>query len=413
MMLLLVGCFGEGKDAVSSGVTDRPDTIVDTDPTTDDTDTSEEDSGATLTDVDALVEALRVDRDGTLLEVSRETGWPAPVDGGWLFVSTLGSAYGLAGDHGGWTPEPMTQEDDFSWLVRPAEPGGGYKYTDGADWTADPWGRAYRYDEFGELSLIPDPTVGHLERQFRVGGQGLDARTLHLWVPGGGHTHTLYMMDGQNLFDPNAFYGGWQVDHVVPAGMLVVGIDNTPARAEEYTHVEDYIYGAWYGGDAATYADYLREDVRPVIAAAYGEEGTVGLLGSSLGGLVSFVIADLQPGEYAFAGSMSGTMGWGSIGANNPTIIEIYADAGHRDTALYLDSGGEGDCFDGDGDGIDDDDPSSGDNYCENLQLRDVLADAGYTFDVDLWHWWEPGAEHNEAAWAARVDRPLGLFAGL
>ena len=411
MMFLLFGCFGPGTDDLA--VSRSPVPTDDTGPIDDSAPADDTAITAAPVDASALLAALRDDRDTTLLDVSRETGWPAPVEGGWLFVCTLGSGYELAGDHGGWVPEGMTQEDGFSWLVRPAEVGGGYKYTDGDDWAADPWARAYRYDEFGELSLLPNPATGHLERQYRVDGQGLEARTLHVWVPAGGHTHTLYMMDGQNLFDPDASYGGWQVDHVVPEGTLVVGIDNVAARAEEYTHVEDFIYGAWYGGDAATYGAYLQEDVRGLITSVYGAEGTVGLLGSSLGGLVSFVIADAYPGEYAFAGSMSGTMGWGSIGADNPTIIEIYAAAGHRDTALYLDSGGGGDCVDADGDGIDDDDPTSSDNYCENLQLRDVLAAGGYTFDVDLWHWWEPGAQHDEAAWAARVDRPLAIFADL
>ena len=88
-------------------------------------------------------------------------------------------------------------------------------------------------------------------------------------------------------------------------------------------------------------------------------------------------------------------------------------ESGHQGVPIYLDSGGDGSCYDGDGDGIEDDDPNASDNYCENLQLRDTLEAAGYTHDVDLWHWWEPGAPHNEAAWAERVWRPLELFAGI
>ena len=34
----------------------------------------------------------------------------------------------------------------------------------------------------------------------------------------------------------------------------------------------------------------------------------------------------------------------------------------------------------------------------------------GYEYDKDLFHWHEPGAHHNEAAWAARVSRPLKIF---
>jgi hypothetical protein len=93
-------------------------------------------------------------------------------------------------------------------------------------------------------------------------------------------------------------------------------------------------------------------------------------------------------------------------------MIERYASAGPQPFVVYLDSGGDGPCADLDDDGIDDDGDGS-DNYCENLQLAGVMDAAGWTFDQDLFHWHEPGAPHNEAAWAARVFRPLDLFAAL
>ena len=43
-------------------------------------------------------------------------------------------------------------------------------------------------------------------------------------------------------------------------------------------------------------------------------------------------------------------------------------------------------------------------------QFADALAGAGYTWDTTLFHWHEPGAPHNEAAWAARVWRPIEQF---
>jgi predicted alpha/beta superfamily hydrolase len=157
--------------------------------------------------------------------------------------------------------------------------------------------------------------------------------------------------------------------------------------------------------------------VRTLIATHYGEPPIIGLLGSSLGGLISFHIAARHPGQYDFAASMSGTMGWGSIGltggAQNETMIERYQALGHGATKLYLDSGGNGTCVDSDNDGIEDDALDGSDNHCENKQLESVLYAAGYVADVDVWHWWEPGAPHNEAAWGARVFRPLQIFAGL
>jgi hypothetical protein len=47
------------------------------------------------------------------------------------------------------------------------------------------------------------------------------------------------------------------------------------------------------------------------------------------------------------------------------------------------------------------------------VQLRDVLESSGYLFDQDLFHWHEPGATHDEAAWAARVFRPVQIFEAL
>jgi predicted alpha/beta superfamily hydrolase len=359
-----------------------------------------------------VLDQLREDVDGTIFEVSRGDGWPVEVDGGLLFVYAEDGDWSLAGDFDGWEGEPMNREDGFSWLV--ADATGGYKFTNGTDWVADPWARRYGYDDFGEMSYATADGA-HLERLFDVEGDGIPARTVRVWVPAGEATHVLYAEDGQNLWDPGAFYGGWQLDASTPDGMMVVGIDNAgDARMDEYTHVEDVIDGTTYGGDGDLYAAYVQDVVRPLVDEVYGEPATVGLMGSSLGGLISFHVADRYPGEYAFAASLSGTMGWGSIGATNETMIERYAAAGHRDTALYLDSGGYGTtCEDSDGDGIDDDDWDSADNYCENAQLRDVLAAEGYTFDVDLWHWHEPDATHDEAAWAARVWRPLEIFAAL
>jgi S-formylglutathione hydrolase FrmB len=139
-------------------------------------------------------------------------------------------------------------------------------------------------------------------------------------------------------------------------------------------------------------------------------------MGSSLGGLISLHIADTYPDRYDFVASLSGTLGWGRFGQENPVMEEIYVAAGHRDFAIYVDSGGDdgGDgCDDADGDGFVEDDPNDGDNYCANRAFADAMAGNGYTWEQDLWHWHDAGAEHNEAAWAGRVDMPLSIFLSL
>jgi predicted alpha/beta superfamily hydrolase len=371
--------------------------------------------GAGSPDLDATLAALRENLDGALLAESITRGWPVHTADGVLFVcADCGDGWRLAGDHDGWTgATALTPDDGFRWALLPDDgPLGAYKFTDGATWAADPWSRIYGEDSYGEMSYAA-LAGARMERHFGVEGGGLAPRMLRIRVPAMTPDRVLYVHDGQNLFLSGGSFGSWRLEESAPDGVLVVGIDNTAVRIDEYTHVVDLIDGDAMGGRAEDYAA-LVDAARARVDAVYGEPGVVGTMGSSLGGLVSFALADLRPGEFDFAASLSGTMGWGSIGTDNPTMIARYAAAGHRDTALYLDSGGGGStCADADADGTNDDDPDASDNYCENLQLRDVLAASGYAFDVDLWHWHAPGASHSEAAWAERVWRPLQIFAGL
>ena len=364
-----------------------------------------------------VLSALRSDRDGTLGDRANKGGWPLETDQGWLFVSTDAQLTQLAGEHGQWTPEPMTPDQGFAWIVEATIPvSDHYKFTDGETYAADRWSRSVDYDQFGEIS-VARAAGKRLDRWFGVGDENLQGRTVRVWIPAEPITHELYVHDGQNLFDPEAIWGGWHLTDSAPPGMMFIGIDNTPARMDEYTHVPDVIQGSsMVGGKGGAYADFLQNTVRPLIQQHYGEPGPVGVMGSSLGGLISFEIAYRYPNDYAFAASLSGTMGWGSIGASihNETMIEKYAAKGHQKPILYLDSGGSGTtCADSDGDGVDDDDAAAEDNYCENKQMDETLVDEGYKHDVDLFYWHEPGAAHNEAEWAARVFRPLAVFQAL
>lgn len=352
-----------------------------------------------------------------LAEIAASGGFPVETPSGFLFVHVDDGKgpYALAGDHNAWQPSAMKGEAGLYWIVAavPSPEGKKYKLEDGQQaLAADPLARRYGYDQYGEYSSVR-VSAAHLERWLGVGGMGLAARELRVRVPAEPATHHLYVHDGQNLFDPNGAFGSWKLDAAAGPATLLVGIDNAgPARMDEYTHVTDSIGGQTTGGKGDAYADFVRDVVRPLIEARYGKPQKVGVMGSSLGGLISFHQALRHPGAWDFAASLSGTFGWGSIGTKNETLIARYQKAGKQGTKLYLDSGGGpgSGCVDSDGDGTDDDTQDAEDNYCETVQLRDVLAGQGYAFDQDLWHWWENGAQHNEAAWAARVFRPLQAF---
>lgn len=408
-LLALVGCSqgspGAGKSATPAAH--------------DSADTGLEDSAeqADLALFDAAL-AGEVPAEEALATIADRSGWPLWIEGDTYRVACLCGPgdWAVVGDHSDWQDTPLQRTGDLVWadIEVPDADGSLYKFRqDGRD-IADVLARRYRYDDFGEASYVR-ASAAHLERWWIDGAHGLPARRLRVWVPASGQfSHALYAHDGQNLFDPGAGFGGWRLqDSIAAAPLLVVGIDNAgEGRMFEYTPTVDIIGGTEVGGGALAYAE-LVADIRRKMESAYGPADTTGLLGSSLGGLVSLVLADHDPTAWDAALSLSGTIGWGSIGAAGPTFIDTAADYdGPQGPALYLDSGGGGECQDTDLDGILDDGNDS-DNYCVNRQLADVLADHGYTWDTDLWHWHEPGAPHNEAAWADRVDRPLNLFMGL
>jgi len=401
-----------------SDATSVTDSESDTDPETQ-TGSETDTDGEPATDEELLRASIagEVPPEDALATISRRGGLPVEtLEGSYLFACLCGpGTWQLAGDHDGWAGAEMAQAGELSWIeVAIFEPDGSiYKFYDGEDlWVPDPMGRRYGYDDNGEFSLVA-ASGPHLERWYALAGFELGPRNLQVWVPQDGQfSHVLYAHDGQNLFDPQAPFGGWQFSESLPEGMLVVGINNTGLnRIYEYTHVVDEIQGDPVGGLGDNYADLVELEIRPLMEQAYGEADVVGTLGSSLGGLISFHLADRYPERYDMALSLSGSMGWGSIGEGimEPTMIERYLAAGHRSTALYLDSGGSGTCLDSDADMIEDDGDDF-DNFCVNNQFRDALASIGYTFDLDLWHWHELDAPHNEAAWALRLAYPLELF---
>lgn len=351
-----------------------------------------------------------------------EHGFPIVCDGSLAVVhlASPGQSLSLAGDFNGWAPGEHVLEEPVAGLgfyvvSAPADaPEGLYKLVrDETEFFADPLARRFGWDEFGEYSLVdPMPDRGHHERwpAFDESVGALEPRTVTAWLPVGAFSEAnlpvLYMHDGQNLFSPDAFFGGWRVSEQLEAAiadgtlppLVVIGIDNTSARFEEYTPVTDVLDGMRVGGRADEYADFLVQGVKPFVESRYPvsqDPSLVGTMGSSLGGLVSLYLGLRHPDVFGQVASMSGTIDWGTIGASNPTIIDLY-DQGPPPLGLriYVDSGGdEGTGCPGDG----------SDNYCGNVAFADDLRAMGWQDEVDLFYRWEPGAQHNEAEWADRL----------
>jgi predicted alpha/beta superfamily hydrolase len=213
----------------------------------------------------------------------------------------------------------------------------------------------------------------------------------------------LYLHDGQNLFDgATSFIKGaeWRVDETAQAlieahtirPLIIVGIYNTGAnRIDEYTPSADPKYK---GGKADLYGRLLVEELKPFIDSNYRtlrDAKNTGLGGSSLGGLVSLHLALKYPKVFGRVAVVSPSVWWD----NRVIVREVEALKKKTGARIWLDIG-----------------TSEGGNEAEDhknnaRQLRDALAARGWREGLDLKYYEAEGAEHNERAWAQRVEPML------
>jgi len=148
-------------------------------------------------------------------------------------------------------------------------------------------------------------------------------RNLRVWLPANyfapvnrnKHYPVLYMQDGQNLFDEaTAQFHEWKFDETVQFltgsmrihPMIVVGIDSTPRRANEYLPYPDADnkeLGKYetQGVHGKQYGDFVIHEVMPLIEKKYrvltGVHNT-GLGGAGYGGAVAFYTVLTHPGVF-------------------------------------------------------------------------------------------------------------------
>jgi len=220
----------------------------------------------------------------------------------------------------------------------------------------------------------------------------------------------VYLHDGQNVFDPaTAAHGvSWQAhrtaDRLLAAGrippLILVGICNTPGRTDEYTVHFDRTEQA--GGRGRDYGRFLAHELKPVIDATYrtrpGREHTA-VVGSSLGGLVSLTIARDHAGQFGLCGALSPSLWW----CGGRLLREWAADCGWaRGTRFWLDMGTR--------------EGGRGSGFPEGIgparRLAACFDAAGLVPGRDYYYTEVAGGEHDEAAWAARLDKVLLYFFG-
>lgn len=144
-------------------------------------------------------------------------------------------------------------------------------------------------------------------------------RRIWIYLPSNYTTTTekfpvIYMHDAQNLFnDATSFSGEWGVDETLNAlsgkgkhNFIVVGIENGgESRLDEYSPWKNAQYG---GGEGDQYTEFLVKTLKPYIDKHYRtlkQPKNTGLIGSSMGGLISLYAGVKYPNVFGKLGIFS------------------------------------------------------------------------------------------------------------
>jgi predicted alpha/beta superfamily hydrolase len=248
------------------------------------------------------------------------------------------------------------------------------------------------------------PNVSVLPRQFAMPGLNRQ-RGLRIYLPPSYDRQparrypVLYMHDGQNLFDAATAYAGeWGVDETLNElartqglELIVVGIDNGgDKRNTELSPFEHPRVGA---AEGASYLRFIVEVVKPFIDTSYRtlpDREHTGVMGSSLGGLISHFAIQQHPQVFGLAGVLSPAY-WVS-----PQLFErAVKQALEPGARLYLYAGGK------EGGNV----PQDSQHMFSLLQVRNPPGQLRFHL--------EPLADHDEAAWRAEFGRAVQWLFGL
>ena len=198
----------------------------------------------------------------------------------------------------------------------------------------------------------------------------------------------LYMQDGQNLFDNATAFGGhdWRVDETMERlgaegyQAIVVGIyHGGEQRLIEYNPFP----GRW-GGRGEEYVAFVCDTLKPYLDAnlrTRPEPAATGMLGSSMGGLISLYAFFRRPDVVGLCGAFSP-----SLFVGRGAILDYVRGAASHPGRIYLDNGTR--------------EPSA-------RPMFELLNEKGYRVRRNLKYVAERGARHTETAWARRLPAAL------
>lgn len=249
-----------------------------------------------------------------------------------------------------------------------------------------------------------------------VASWGLLERLVFVYLPPSYQTDSsrtypvLYACDGQNLFSTPAHaggpaWGGWyldaKLDHWWNEGeipeFILVGIPNIDYvcignRQREYAPTD------FFNLDKEPFVRYLTQVVKPAIDKQFrtrSEAKHTFILGSSLGGLLAFVLPLSCPDVFSAGVSLSPSFWY--VDVNGHSAYSVVQQQSSKNCHLYIDSG-----------------DGEGDNKEVVRDMASTLRDCSWREGVDFLYNLDQckdhvpeGVTHSEVAWRERVIRGL------
>ena len=288
--------------------------------------------------------------------------------------------------------------------------------------------------------MTPEISEGRIVAWPALDGGSVGPMTVWVWLPPeydaakGRRFPVLYMHDGQNLFDKKltGYNQEWQMDEAIPRmvrqgdlrSWIVVGVQSPKARYQglfpqkvfallspEYkARVEGIEINEPKGPLAGD--DYLKFMVATVKARVDREFRTLkgpedtAVMGSSMGGLMAFYAMAEYPDVFGQAAAVSMHIPLAGVekGENHDKWAAEATDAFKRYLATSKMKPGRNRLY------IDHGTATLDEAYAPYSKLFVPMLEAAGWQGPDFMFRSYAGAEHNETAWAQRVDIPLAFL---
>ncbi len=211
---------------------------------------------------------------------------------------------------------------------------------------------------------------------------------------------TLYIMDGQNLFDADHSdsYGGWQVTDAVESlmanggrGMIIVGIDNGNAKRDseltpDIGNVKPMYVNEFSDRTGDAFSKFVVNKVMPYVQSNYNSSTDAkdnAIIGSSSGGLESFYIGMENMDKFGHIGALSPAF---ALFDENvwDTYLSKYDLTSENMPRLYI--------YNGNNDSVEQE------LYADTVAMYNNLKKDGYNSDK-ITLVLEDAAKHNEGYW--------------